>query len=145
MRISFLHTLGAILAGAFLSGSGLALAQKASMDASNVACGVRIRVPNYPTIARAAHITGTATAVITVAADGHPARVELTGAHPLLKTAVEKELRTSEFSRACFEKHVRLIFEFVIAGEPSEHPESSIAFVPPNRFVVTTPPGIPMP
>jgi hypothetical protein len=122
-----------------------ALAQAPSMKFDDIGCGIRIRVPNYPAIARAARITGAATAAIRIAADGHAAAVEVSGAHPLLRDEVERELRISEFSPTCDGRNVHLVFEFVISGQPVEHPQSSVAFMPPNRFVVSSPPGIPMP
>lgn len=122
-----------------------ASAQEASAGPSNIECGVRIRLPSYPTIARAARIAGTTVATISLTSRGRPASVEVVGAHQLLGTAVERELRASEFSASCGGRRVRLVFQFVIDGEPAEHPQSTFTFMPPNTFLISTRPGVPMP
>jgi len=140
-----MRRLASVVFSTLLVNTVVTRAQEASLDRNNVECGVRIRLPSYPTIARAARIAGKVTAVVSLADDGRPAGIEVAGAHPLLRTAVEKELRSSEFSSTCGGRQVRLVFEFLIVGEPVEHPQSTFVFMPPNRFAVSTRPGIPMP
>ena len=136
---------GAVILGASVMSPSHAGAAEPSTDSSNVVCGLRIHMPNYPVIARAARFAGTAIAVITLGDDGQVVATEVTGVHPLLKAEVEKEMRASKFSPRCVGKQVRLIFDFLIIGEPVANPHSNYVFVPPNKFVVSTPPRTPMP
>src|SRR5947209_17448788 len=78
---------------------------------SNIACALTIRIPNYPSIARAARIVGTATVSILLGNNGKPKEITVTGVKPILRKTVEEELSLSEYSPSCTGRRIRLIFD----------------------------------
>jgi outer membrane biosynthesis protein TonB len=128
-----------------LQGGSEAIAQDTPSATGSIGCASHLNLPEYPALARAARIQGEATAFLTVAADGTALRVDVTPVHPILKTAVEEELRGSKFSPSCAGKVVEVVFAFVIEGSPVHGPVSRAFFTGPNKFTISTRPAMPMP
>jgi hypothetical protein len=126
----------------------IAAAQSAAQDSDdrwNMACVVRLDVPGYPNIARGARIVGTAMAEIELGESGSIRRVDVTGVKQILREAVEQSLRTSVYSPNCKNRQVRVMFHFVIFGDPAERPRTRVSFSPPNLFTISTEPAMPTP
>ncbi len=112
---------------------------------SNVGCVSELRIPAYPPLARSARMTGTALASGKVGNDGHLHEIEVTGVAKLLREVVAEKLQQSSFSVDCVGRIIRVLFEFRVVGRASENPATEITFFGPNRFLIATQPGVPMP
>ena len=110
-----------------------------------IACMLRLDLPRYPNIARAARSGGTADAVVDLGTEGQILAVHISGVKPILRDAVEQGLRSSKYSARCGRTSLRLQFRFEIIGSPKDNPETHVSFIPPNKFVISTEPNVPMP
>ena len=112
------------LALAYVGGPWTASGQTDLNTESNASCVERLRMPVYPGLANAARISGSVTAIVTLAADGsvRATRMELGAASPtarrLFSKTVERALRASIFRKSCGGKSVRLVFNFVLKRRP---------------------------
>jgi len=105
---------------------------------SNIECLERLEIPDYPPLARQAHIQVMQT--VKVLLSGHAAvqniESSLQGKHPTVdkdfKEGAEKALKNSRFSKTCGGKTVALVFHYEIRDDPNR--SSLFAFGPPNHF-----------
>ena len=112
---------------------------------ANIACVERLQIPTYPILAAQARITGVVIANVLLGPNGSVDTIASASdrgkAHPILLGGVEKSMRASTFAKACANKRLELIFNFVIEGTPVQRPtESAISFRYPNQFWIATPP-----
>jgi hypothetical protein len=137
----------AVLALTSTVGSWTALAQSDLKAEPNTQCVERLRIPAYPKLADAARISGSLTAIVSLASDGSIQKTALdmadasaTAKH-LFRSAVEEALRSSAFRTSCGGKSVRLVFNFVLGEEsdPNKLPQT-VSFGYPNQFWISVPP-----
>ena len=94
------------------------------------------RPPTYPPLARTAFIHGEVKVHFDVGDNGKPINLVLEG-HPLLKGTVQAAINKTTLAADC-SGGVDLIYRFVISTEVSPEPHTSVAFNPPNEFLITT-------
>lgn len=135
----------------FIACLGIATAQVSPAFESNAACLERFEIPSYPPIARQARIEGTITATLRVSSNGSAETIatdfasQLSGSKMAVSPTVEKAIREARFLPECTGKTVTLIFDFKIAGPPTNSPRQSISFGAPNRFWIVSEPQSPQP
>lgn len=139
---------------AVLLGSGFgretAKAQNPFEPETHAACVARIQAPAYSTAARQARAEGTITVSVFLSAE---ASVDLITAQfkskaqraiGILMESVEAAVREASYRGTCGGETVVLIFDFTIAGRPSDNPKQSVSFGYPNKFWIVTEPGKPV-
>lgn len=113
---------------------------------SNMACVERLPMPVYAPLAQQTRLEGTITASVMLSPRATVEKIttdfaaktsKVTGA---LIRSVEDAVRGANFRANCGGKTVVLIFEFKIAGEPSDKPKQSDAFGYPNKFWIVVEP-----
>ena len=117
---------------------GPACAKAAPQHQFNLECVTRLRVPPYPHIARAALVSLSFTAAMTLSHSGSIQSIafeDISGPNPdrvaYFRPEVESALKTSTFAPACGGTTVRFVFSFQLDGGTP-----SVWFEPPNRFEV---------
>ena len=81
-------------------------------------CIESLQIPRYPVVARLARISGSVHASVVVFG-GAAKMIDIDEAvNPLLRAAVKDALVASSFSVKCDGTALRLVFTFVIGGEP---------------------------
>jgi hypothetical protein len=113
---------------------------------SNIACVERIAMPVYSPLAQQTRLEGTITASALLSPRGTVEKVttdfsarssKVTGA---LIRSVEDAVRGGSFRPGCGGKTVTLIFDFKIAGQPSDNPKQTDSFGYPNKFWIVVEP-----
>jgi hypothetical protein len=113
----------------------------------NIACVERLPMPMYAALAQQTRLEGTITTSVMLSPRATVEKVttdfaakssKVTGA---LIRSVEDAVRGAAFRPNCGGKTVVLIFEFKIAGEPSDHPKQTDSFGYPNKFWIVVEPG----
>jgi hypothetical protein len=128
---------------------GLASAAGAEPD-GNLACIEKLQIPDYPTMPRQARISGVVIATIKLTPDGRIRSLSTRfdagsnlKAGPLFLPTVETALRSSVYAKACEDKPITLVFNFVI-GENflPDNVRERVSFGYPNRFWILVPPEV---
>jgi hypothetical protein len=113
---------------------------------THIGCVERLEAPAYSAVARQVKAEGTITAsvVLTQSASIHEITTEFKSktrrAIGLLIPLVEKSIVEAAFRPTCAGETVVLIFDFKIAGQPSDSPKQSVSFGYPNKFWIVTEP-----
>jgi hypothetical protein len=118
-----------------IASSAIAVAQ--DIDSANISCIKRLEMPAYPSLAKYANITGTATASIALDAEAKVQKVEtsFTGRSlAMFDPSLNAALKKSDFQKNCAGKTVRVIFHFEIAGRIADDPKVTVAYGYPNEF-----------
>lgn len=108
-------------------------------------CILRLELPAYPPLAIAARLTGEARVGIVLGQRGAVVTTNIVGVHDVLKAAIATSMLASRFSSSCSGVRISIQLVFMIGGEPADHPVPSVAFTPPNRFIISSQPLTAMP
>jgi hypothetical protein len=114
---------------------------------SNVACIVRLPLPDYPALARMARFQGTVTASVLLSSAASVEQItteidpEAAEGGKLLRSLVGDAIRDASCWSSCGEKTIKPVFHFEITGTPSEYARTTLAFGYPNQFWITTQPA----
>ena len=113
------------------------------------ACIERLQIPSYPPLGRAARLFGVVVATTTLNSDGTIKSISTqmesgsVSASKFFTSAVESALRSSLFTRACDDKPLKLIFNFVLTQDSLPNGDAqSVSFGYPNRFWIMVPPNL---
>lgn len=102
-------------------------------------CLAMVEKPTYyPPLARMARIYGVVTLNFQIGQDGRPLNTVLDG-NGILTKEIESILNRSVFDPQCT-RRIELVYRFVLDGEDGSEAHTSIAFNPPNEYVVTSNP-----
>lgn len=115
--------------------SATAMAQ--DVDSANTNCVKRLEMPTYPSLAKYAEITGTATTSIALDAEARVQKVEtsFTGRSlAMFEPSLNAALKKSDFQKDCAGKTVRIVFHFEIMGRIADDPKVTVAYGYPNEF-----------
>jgi hypothetical protein len=137
----------AIIVMAFSFGLKGGSAQNPFEPDTHVACVERLPMPEYSALARQVKAEGTITASIVLSPRASVQEINtefksktqrLVG---LLIPLVEKAVTEAAFRSTCAGETVVLIFDFKVAGPPSDCPRQSVALGHPNKFWIVTEPA----
>jgi hypothetical protein len=110
----------------------------AQIRAQSPTCTANVEKPIYPPLARAASVYGVVKVDLQIGQDGRPSDVVLDG-NGILTKEIENVLSRTQFHSQCSGK-VRLVYKFVLSGEEDPEAHTSVAFNPPNEYVITSNP-----
>jgi hypothetical protein len=100
-------------------------------------CAELVERPKYPPLARQAFIQGAVKAHFDIGADRKPINLVVADGHPLLKGEVEAAINKTTLDEGC-SGSLDLIYRFTISTDISQEAHTSVAFKPPNQFLITT-------
>jgi len=106
---------------------------------SNSACIEQTQIPTYPRLALFANVQGTVTAKMQLSPEAFIHQITSSG-HRLLVDGAESAIRAARFHSDCAGRTITLVFEFEIAGTPSEQPKEKVFFSYPNHFRIVSEP-----
>lgn len=99
-------------------------------------CVSELRLPQYPSLARQARLTGKASVNLKIDQHGRPVEIVVEGVHRLLEKTVIDSVRLSLFKIGCEDKSVRFQFIFELEDPPKQADFWYVLFRPPNVFVL---------
>src|SRR5438105_597593 len=123
-----------------ICGLRVGAAQNPFEPESNIACVERLPMPAYPVVARQGRIEGTVAASVLLSPHASVEKIttdfasKTSGVTGVLIRSVEDAIRAAAFRANCANKTIVLIFDFQIAGQPSDNSKRSDAYGYPNRF-----------
>jgi len=100
----------------------------------------RLPIPAYPVAARQDRIEGTVAASVLLSPRASVEKIttdftsKTSSVRGMLIRTVEDAIRAGAFRANCANKTIVLIFDFQIAGQPSDSPKRSDSYGYPNRF-----------
>ena len=104
-------------------------------------CVFALEMPAYPSLARAARITGHGSASVILNADGIP-EVTTAGLHPLLAAEVERSIRHSDLAK-CGASKLTFEYDFVIEGGETVQGVNTVVMLGGNHFMIKVTPPVP--
>ena len=123
-----------------ISGLKVGTAQNPFEPESNIACVERLPMPAYPAVTRQGRIEGTVAASVLLSPHASVEKIttdfasKTSSTTGILIRSVEDAIRAAAFRANCANKTIVLIFDFQIAGQPSDSPKRSDSYGYPNRF-----------
>lgn len=103
-----------------------------------LACVVRLDLPQYPALARAAQVQGRARAEFVVGKDGSPVEVVVSAPNRELKRLVESRMSTARFRQDCAGAKLELRIDFILRQPREKFGNTEIALLPPATIEVST-------
>jgi hypothetical protein len=102
----------------------------------NWACIPELRLPQYPSLARQARLSGKALVSLRVDGQGKPTEILVEGVHRFLERTVSDSIRRSRFSIGCEGRILHFQFNFELESPAKQVDSGYVLFRPPNIFVL---------
>lgn len=99
-------------------------------------CLTELRLPQYPSLARQAKLSGKALVSVKIDEQGKATEIVVDGLHRILQRTVVDSIRLSEFKSSCKDLVVHFQVHFELEQPPKQADLGYVLFRPPNIFVV---------